>query len=370
MRYGRLARAGLVALVMNYSCKFEEQLDNIIRDKEIQEEDHKPVIFQENEAMPIAFRYTDLSKVKPQYQKAVLNLTRLYSVSENGLLRGTAVLINPTQVLTAYHVINSMTLEYIIQNEDGGLVGIRDWVQNIESDDVADIALINLNVKVMAHPSLQFYDKPIIERLPIALITYNEERVTIQEGEITYLYTENGRNKFVTNIAIIPGNSGGVYVDQREGKIVGVITHGSELFSFGPSIHTLSIKTRERVLTIDEEKRIEVYEQGKELEKRKALLSYEDFVRGDFYLNDTQKGVEICSQQNLDYLLEKSRCEYRYAFKTVKGIRKTEMVEEGKGRGIIELIFQDGRTYEKSWTFENPVDGTKDSFLTTVSGNW
>ncbi len=372
MRYKRLAAAGLAALVMN-SCKFEMSVGtpNIDGENVVKETYHKPVIYQESDVMPITIIDEALNTVKPEYKKVVLNLTRLYSSSEKEQLRGTALLVNPTQMLTAYHVTNSPNLEYVIRNSSGKDQNISSWIRNIDADDTADIAVVNLNVAVADRPSLQFYDKPISTGLPIALITYNNDRFVIREGEITKVYTVKGKEKFETNIAVIGGNSGGAYVDQSEGKIVGVITNGSPQLSLGPSIRTLDVEKKQRVLTVDEQKRIELYNETKEFVKREVNLGYDDFVRGDFYLKgDDVSVIQICLKPELLVQIE-PRCFSRDDFPTIVATRVQKSIAEGRGELNSAIKFKDGRKYEFKTLFV-PDSFDKNSLMssTSISGEW
>ena len=376
MRYDKLVLSGLAALVMSSSCKFEVSVGSpsVDSDKVIEEAEAKPVVFEENDVMPMMFFSAEIQMIKPQYQKVAVNLVRLYSMNENEEWRGTALLVNPTQILSAAHVPVSPTLEYVISNESHNRVDIRGWIRNIDLDSGADIAVINLQMRVEERPSLQFYDKPIQESLPIALITYDNNTRVIREGEITRVFMEEGQEKFETNIAAILGNSGGVYVDQKEGKIVGVITHSIGKFSgsLGPSIHTLDVQKRERVLSRDEQQRIKEYTDAQEFLKRKENVGYDDFAQGDFYLKgDESVGVEICLEQKL-FSSVTPRCFSRYDFPTIVATRAQKSIGQGRGELNIGVKFRDGRTYEVKTLFvpDFLYKGVAQMSSTAISGDW
>lgn len=374
MKYTHLAITGLAALVLGSSCKFEisNGTPNIDVERVVEEAYTKPVIFQENEVMPIAFLDTDLANIKSQYQRVALNLTRLYSTEQRGVSRGTALLVNPMQILTAAHVTTSSTLEYVISNENGELKTIKGWIRNIDSDTTADIAVINLQIQVAERPSLQFYDQPIYKGLPVALITYNENIRIIREGEITRIYTEKGREKFETNIAAIPGNSGGAYVDQAEGKIIGVVTDAINKFqgSLGPSVHTLDVQRRERVLTADERKRIQLYNDVQEFQRRKGSLKYEDFALGDFYLKGDESELEICTKQALFTHLDRY-CFSKFDFPTITAIRVQKIIAKGIGELTLGVKFTDGRKYEQRELLDLEGEYKNASMsLTSSRGEW
>jgi len=188
----------------------------------------------------VSYLFLTLAGKNPEHLAVARNLVRILSPDGR---EGTGVFVNPYQILTAEHVVNSPTQKYNIVSSLYEERCLEDEIESIETDSAADIALINLRNPMREYEGVNLYSGQTYEGMKIFVLSTDDKgSIRYREGVITNVRIENGKERIETNIPIIFGNSGGVFLTE-EGDIVGTITDKAicKSIGIGSSLNSLYV---------------------------------------------------------------------------------------------------------------------------------
>ncbi|PIZ50736.1 hypothetical protein COY27_05990 [Candidatus Woesearchaeota archaeon CG_4_10_14_0_2_um_filter_33_13] len=203
--------------------------------------EQKVTVFTETGTLPTV-TFLQLDRIKPQYQSVAANLVRIRA----GDSFGSGCIVSYNQILTVQHVADDQENRYDVSHSPKGPMQLQDAQLVVESNALADIAIINSEKTLNYTPGVQFYQEVVYSGMPIALLAYDKEKLVVREGQVINVRLRNGRPIIETNVKGIHGNSGGVYVDQEHGRIVGILSNIREDidYSNGPLIQNLRFQPR------------------------------------------------------------------------------------------------------------------------------
>jgi hypothetical protein len=322
---------GIATLVATSCNNFPKNNDQGLEDKV------KIVVYQEKEVLPLPEK--EDFPFPPQYRPSMSNQFKF--LDAEGRYFCTGIFINPEQILTANHCLITSPEKLSIWNFIEGGYKLEDNVNSVVKDEKGDFALLNLKKRVQGMHSLQFYSGKIIPGMPVSLLTYDGLKQVLRQGKVTRVYSQESREEFITDIPAIGGNSGGVYLEPSSGRIMGIITRGSDTISLGPSKDNFKVIYRERELTPKERDIARIRQQIREAKNIMAGIDYQDFASGKVYLNAS--GM-ICQTKPFIPLVE--NCFPREEAENISGFRSTFTAVNGVGTLEYVVYFKDGRTYQ------------------------
>jgi len=243
---------------------------------------HDPelVVLQEKDHYPIPRSLKEnkrFSEIEDQHLKTASNLVSIVC-GYGG--RGTGVLINPYQIVTAYHVMDNCK-NYELRDPVTGDT-TKMIADILLSDTKADLTVINLKHSMLEAYSLAFAEGEIKPGRKVALValdySVNPVGIYYERGEITEVGTKDNIQKFRTNVPVIHGTSGGIWVDEETNEVIGFNTElylGSFNYAYnGPTVDRIKVVKRDRELT-SAEKKIKQERDKKDLEK--VMVTYDNY---------------------------------------------------------------------------------------------
>jgi len=324
----------------------------------------KTTVFQEKEVLPIPEK--EDFPFPSQYRPDMSNQFKF--LTSNGEYFCTGIFINPEQILTANHCLNTKPENLSVWTFLQGGYSLKGNVSSVVKNPQADFAVITLRDRLIGIHSLQFYSGEIAPDMSISLLTYDGLKQVLRHGKITDVYVEKGYEKFTTNISSIGGNSGGVYLEPSTGKIMGVITHGNENVSLGPSVNNFKVLSRDRELDPKERDIVKIRQQIREAKDIMVGIDYQHFASGKVYLD--AHGM-ICQKEKFIPLVD--RCFPREEAVNIIGVKSVFTAVNGIGTLEYTVSFKDGRTYHHQMPYKDssfkasPGTRTMGTYI-TISG--